>query len=68
MSARQPKTADAKRVHIHVPLKPQLKAIDAAAKKLNLSRSHYIVTAAYATAQADLARIKTETRAEARQS
>jgi uncharacterized protein (DUF1778 family) len=58
MSARQPKGTDAKRVHILVPLRPQLKQIDAAARKLNLSRSHYIVTAAHAAAQADLAKDK----------
>jgi uncharacterized protein (DUF1778 family) len=58
MTARQPKGLDAKRIHIHVPLRPHLKAIDAAAKKMNLSRSYYIVTAANAAAQADLARGK----------
>lgn len=58
MTARQPKGIEARRIHIHVPLKPHLKAIDAAAKKLNLSRSHYIVTAANAAAQAELAKPK----------
>ena len=46
MSSRLPKDGTVVRVHIGVPRK-WLKTIDAAAKKLNLSRSQFIASAAF---------------------
>lgn len=57
MSARQPKVTDRQRIHVHVARK-DLRTISAAAKKLGLSRSHYIVTAAHAAAQAEMTKGK----------
>lgn len=53
-AARLPKDSDSSRVHTHMP-NDWLGRVTRAAKKANLTRSHYIAIAANERAKSDLA-------------
>ena len=57
MSARQSKTVEKQRIHVHVAV-DKLATIDKAAAALELSRAHFIATVAFAAAQVELAKLK----------
>jgi len=57
-AARQPKSTDYTRVHVFISPPSRLKLIERAARQLNLSRSNFIVMAAYEAAQRELAKDK----------
>lgn len=57
MSARQPRDTDKTRIHVLIEDK-HLTIVNRAAKKLRLARSNFMARAAYAAAQAEMAKGK----------